>query len=324
MTTKEFNPFLFYSAQLQKLLDEAAEQKNPALWLYTNDARTPLFMLEALTRLHNKTFKEKLFAKWNKRFKKLEDLFGEIDEYIVLEKELKTNKKITKEVIKYFEVNSTNYITKCNQRLNEKDWLNGKLQSFDDKLRKYTVNYNKEYLDELTFSLVDEIDEILDFCLKYNYEFTKIEEQIHELRRKLRWLSIYAQALQGLIQLKKTPRKSKKQINYFTKEIVSSRYNKLPVRHKNVAIIQFDQDSFFALSWLIKELGRLKDTGLKIEQLSHAIYITEELTETEAHTKAISILGHKKTIQKDILVEASAVLKIALSEDKILDKLIIS
>lgn len=50
-------------------------------------------MLEGLTRLHNKAFDEKIFDKWNKRFKKLEDLFGEIDQYLVLEKELKTNKK---------------------------------------------------------------------------------------------------------------------------------------------------------------------------------------------------------------------------------------
>ena len=75
MTTKEFNPFLFYSKQLQVLFKKAAEQKNPALWLYNNDARTVLFMLEALTRIHNKAFDEKIFSKWNKRFKKLEDLF---------------------------------------------------------------------------------------------------------------------------------------------------------------------------------------------------------------------------------------------------------
>lgn len=92
MTSKDFNPFLFYSAQLQELLLKSSKEKNPALWLYKNNARTILFMLEALTRLHNHAFDEKLFEKWNKRFKKLEDLFGEIDQYIVLENELKLNK----------------------------------------------------------------------------------------------------------------------------------------------------------------------------------------------------------------------------------------
>ena len=323
MAIKEFNPFLFYSSQLQTLLVKASKQKNPALWLYTNDARTPLFMLEALTRLHEKSFKEKIFDKWNKRFKKLEDLFGEIDQYVVLEKELKSNKKVSSEAIKYFTVNSNNFINKCNQRLTEKEWLNNKLLIFDEKLGKFSVHYNKEYIDELTFSIIDEIDAILSFCMKCDYQFTKLEEQVHELRRKLRWLSIYAQALQGLIQLKKSTKKSKYQLNYFTKEVLSSPYNKLPSKPKNTAIIEFDNDSFFALSWLIKALGKLKDDGLKIEKLSNAIFISEEITEIQAREKAIALLGLKKTIETDILKEASDIVKTTLSKDKILDRLVI-
>jgi hypothetical protein len=324
MAVKEFNPFLFYSKQLQALLMKASKQKNPALWLYANDARTPLFMLEGLTRLHNKAFDEKIFDKWNKRFKKLEDLFGEIDQYLVLEKELKTNKKVTKEVLKYFAVNANSLINKCNQRLSEKEWLNNKLLSFDEKLSEFNVDYNKEYIEELTFSLIDEVDAILSFCEKCEYQFTKLEEQVHELRRKLRWLSIYAQSLQGLIQLKKSPKKSKYQLNYFTKEVLNSPYNKLPAKPKNTAIVEFDADSFFALSWLIKELGTLKDAGLKSEHLSHAIFILEDLTELQAIEKANVILGNKKTIEADILKQASEILKVALSKDKILDTLVIS
>ncbi len=324
MTVKEFNPFLFYSKQLQALLTEASKQKNPALWLYANDARTPLFMLEGLTRLHNKAFDEKIFDKWNKRFKKLEDLFGEIDQYLVLEKELKTNKKVTKEVLKYFAVNANSLVNKCNQRLSEKEWLNNKLLRFDEKLSEFNVDYNKEYIEELTFSLIDEVDAILSFCEKCEYQFTKLEEQVHELRRKLRWLSIYAQALQGLIQLKKSTKKSKYQLNYFTKEVLNSPYNKLPEKPKNTTIVEFDADSFFALSWLIKELGKLKDDGLKSEHLRHAIFILEDLTELQAIEKANVILGNKKTIEADILKQASEILKVTLSKDKILDTLVIS
>ena len=127
MTSSEFNPFLYYSQQLQVLLTKASKESNPTLWLYHNDVRTILFMLEALTRLHDKAFDEKLFTKWNKRFKKLEDLFGEIDHYLVLESEFKLNKKISKEALKYFSVNAAILVEKCNQRLLEKDWFNNKL-----------------------------------------------------------------------------------------------------------------------------------------------------------------------------------------------------
>ncbi len=324
MAVKEINPFLFYSKQLQTLLTKASKQKNPALWLYTNGARTPFFMLEALTRLHNKAFDEKLFTKWNKRFKKMEDVFGEIDAYMVYEKEFKKNKKIPADALKYLTVNSTELIEKCNQRLLEKDWLNNKLQSFESKLSEFDVAYNQEYIDELQFSIVDEIDAILNFVLKYDYQFTKLEEHIHEVRRKLRWLSIYAQALQGLIQLKKSVKSPKTTINYLTKEVLKSPFNKLPAKPKNAAIIQYDANSFYALSWIINELGRLKDDGLKVHALKNALYISEKLTEEHAREKAIALLGFKKTIEADILKQASEIIKIAISKDKILDKLVIS
>lgn len=324
MPEKKINPFLLYSEQLQTLFTKATKQKDPAMWLYKNGARTPLFMLEALTRIHSKAFDEKLFEKWNSRFKKMEDLFGEMDHYIVLEREFKKNKKVPVEALKYFKVNAGKYAEKCNQRLQEKDWLNNKLDSFESKLTEFSVDYNEEYIDELQFSIVDEIDAILDFGVKYNYEFTKLEEQVHELRRKLRWLSIYAQALQGLIQLKAPVKKQKTHINYFTKEILKSPFNKLPAKPKNAAIIQFDADSFYALSWLIDELGKLKDNGLRVHELKNALYISENITETEANEKAISILGFKKTIEADILKQASDMIKTAISKDKILDKLVIS
>lgn len=323
MATIKFNPFLFYSKQLQTLLTKAAEQKNPALWLSKNNARTPLFMLEALTRIHSKAFDEKLFDKWNKRFKKLEDVFGEIEQYTTLENQLKLNKKVTKELLKYFTVNSNNFLVKCNQRLQEKNWFDDKLKSFDYKLSEFDVEYNQEYLDELKFSIMDEIEAILDFSKKQSYHFTKMEEQIHELRRKLRWLSIYAQALNGLIQLKKSDKKTKFQLHYLTKEVIQLPFNKLAARPKNTAIIEFDHDSLFALSWVINELGKLKDNAIKIQKLSDAVFIAEDVTITEANKKAITILGLKADAQDEILKQASAILETALTKDKILNHLVI-
>ncbi len=321
MAVKEFNPFLYYSAQLEALLGKASKQRNPALWLYNNNARTILFMLEALTRIHNKAFDEKLFAKWNKRFKKLEDTFGEIDQYLSLEKELKENKKVPKEALKYFSVNAINCIEKCNQRLIEKEWFQNKLKSFDYKLSEFDVEYNMEYLSELKYTMFDEIDAIYNFAGKSNFKFTKIEEEVHELRRKLRWLSIYGQALQGLIQLKKSKTKPRFQLNYFTKDILKSPYNNLPPRPKNTAIIEFDTDSFFALSWIINELGVLKDEGLKIQLLTDALFVTHDITIEEASEKAAIVFG--KNVKEEVLKKSSEIMEVFLMKDKVLDKLII-
>jgi hypothetical protein len=324
MTSKEINPFLFYSKQLQSLFTKAASQKDPGMWLYKNNARTPLFMLEALTRLHKSAFDENLFTKWNKRFKKLEDILGEIDKFSAFEKEFKPNKKISSQVVNYFKVNTDKNVKRLNSRLEEKDWLNGKLKKFDSQLDEFTVEYNDEYINELKFSIIDEVDAILAFVSKFDYQFTKLEEQVHEVRRKLRWLSIYAQALQGLIQLKKSTSSKKTTINYRTKEVLNSSFNKLPVKPKGTAIILFDTESFYAISWLIGELGKLKDDGLKIEELKNAICVSEGITDVHAREKAISILGFKKTMETDILKKTSEIITTAISKDKILDKLLIA
>lgn len=327
MANTSFNPFLFYSTKLQDLLGKAAGQKNPAMWLYKNDARTLLFMLEALTRLHSHAFDEKVFDKWNKRFKKLEDLFGEIDDYAALEARFKTNKKIPKEVIKYFTLHKENYLEKCNRRLVSKDWLNGKVLSFDQKIAEFDQPYNEAYAAELRFALEKEVDEILYFTLKANYHFTKIEEEVHELRRKFRWLSIYAQAMRGMIQLRKSSRpgaRKKYQRNYFTREILQSPYNKLPAKPKDVAILELDSDSFFALSWIIHELGELKDRVLNLYQLRDAIYVTDQVNKEEATKKAIAMLGLKATVEADVLKEASELIHTFMTKDKVLDMLIVS
>ena len=324
MGTREFNPFLFYSKQFQELLSEATKQQNPALWLFKHDARTCLFMLEALTRLHKQAYDKKIFVKWNNRFKKLEDLLGEIDKYAALEKELKGNKRISPEVLKYFSVHTNRYVTRFNQRLREKKWLEDKLQKFDKGIKKFDITYDKDHISLLKLAIKNEVNEILDFARKYEYTFTRLEEQVHELRRKIRWLSIYASCLKGLIQLKASSKKHTYHVHYFTKQVLSSPFNRLEPKPKNVTVAQFNKDSFFALSWLINELGILKDKIITLHELKDAIYVAEDVSEEKALAKAISILGLKKSAEKDVLKEASEKIRTVFEKDKILDHLLIA
>ena len=323
MASKQFNPFLFYSMQLQALFVKATKQKNPALWLYENNARTPLFMLEALTRLHDSAFDEAFLTKWLKRFKKLEDDFGLLDYYLDFEKEFKLNKKITKPILNNFTQNAGIVSEKLNSRLKDKDWLSGKLFDFNVKLSEYTLFNDEKHIEELKYLIKIEIKKIKSFALKLNYSFTEIDLEVHEMRRKLRWLSIYAQALNGLVQLKLTPRKIKHTTNYLTKDVMLSPFNKLPTKPKNIAIVEYDSDSFFALSWVISELGTLKDNALRIEALADAIQKVEKIDEQYATEKAIALLGVKKDSKQVILKQASDMIYNFIVKDKILDTLLI-
>lgn len=257
------------------------------------------------------------------RFKKLEDEFGLLDYYVVFEKEFKLNKKITKPVLENFTKNVEVISGRLNSRLNDKDWLSGKLLNFNVKLSQYTLFYDEEHINELRYVIEKEIEKIKSVALKLNYSFTEIELEVHEMRRKLRWLSIYAQALNGLVQSRPTSKKVKYTTNYLTKDIVNSPYNKLPTKPKNTAIMEYDGDSFFALSWVIKELGVLKDNGLRIEALADAIQIVEKIDEQHATEKAISLLGVTKDAKQVILKQASDMIYNFIVKDKILDTLLI-
>lgn len=321
--SNNFNPLLSYSKRLQSILVKASRQKSPALFLYRTDARTLIFMLEALTRLFDKSFEEKIFKKWNKRFKKLEDVLGQIDYFVAFEKEFSSNKKISKKIIRPLNSEVKTLTKKFNSYLLNKKWLVDRLLSFDKKMLEYPLYYDHKFATQIKKNLEGEINKILSFCEKAGFSFTNLEDDVHELRRALRWISIYATALNGLIQLKKSTKKPKYNINYLTKDILNSPFNKLAAKPKGCSILEFDSNSFYALSFLIKELGRLKDKGLRTHALSQAIVTSEKLSPLQAKTKALKILGLEKNSETEILKAASDLMYTALIKDRVLQGLIV-
>ena len=95
--------FDFYLNQLLVLISNASKQKNPALWLYQNNARTPIFMLEGLSKLYLDLHNKKKFTALKEQFKLLEDGLGAIDYYDSFAKEFAKNKKIPVAVTKYLQ-----------------------------------------------------------------------------------------------------------------------------------------------------------------------------------------------------------------------------
>lgn len=95
--------FEYFLNQLQQLLTRAGKQKNPALWLYRNNARTPLFMLEGLAKLYSGLHNKKKFSKIKEQFKLLEDALGSIDYYDAFAKQFAGNKKIPVSITSYLQ-----------------------------------------------------------------------------------------------------------------------------------------------------------------------------------------------------------------------------
>ena len=317
--------FEYHLNQLQELITKSSKQKNPALWLYQNNARTPLFMLEGLAKMFAGIHNKKKFSKIKEHVKLLEDAIGQIDYYDAFAKEFVTNKKIPAVITNYLQAQSREKIQSLNEILHENNWLGddaGRIDKIRKKLGEADWQDEKEEIKSIHEYYITAINKILEFINEKNFQFTNVEKDLHEFRRMIRWLSIYPQALRGCIQLSspKTPT-PKYLVKYLTKAVKTSPYNILPDAAEQKQFLLFDKNRFYALSWLIAELGNLKDSGLKIEVIKEALLQTSKTNEKDALAKAYKLAGPgHKTIQQ--ILDASEKISTLFCKEKNLESLI--
>lgn len=318
--------FEYFLNKLEELLAKSSKQKNPGLWLYQNNARTPLFMLEGLAKLYGGIHNKNKFEKLKVHFKLLEDTIGQIDYYDAFAKEFTANKKMPALITNYLQAQSREKIQSLNEILTEKEWLgdnNIRIKKIRKKLSKADWQDEKDDIKSIQEFYVNAINKILEFINEKDFHFTNVEKDVHEYRRMLRWLSIYPQALQGCIQLGKSNNPAPKFLSkYLTKAITTSPYNVMPDAGELRCFLIFDQTRFYALSWLIAELGNLKDNGLKVEVIKEAILQTSTTNEKDALTKAYKLAGPgQKTIPQ--VLSAAGKLCNAFCKEKNLESLIV-
>jgi hypothetical protein len=316
--------FDFYIDQLQQLLLKASAEKNPALWLYSNNARTPIFMLEGLSKLYACLHNEKRFAKIKEQFKLMEDTLGAIDYYDCFAKEFIKDEKIPAEVANYMQAQAREKTQRLNDILIENKWMGDKpvrIKKICEKLSGADWMQPKEEVKAILNFYLTSIEEIKRFASSTGYHFTELEAQVHALRRKLRWLSIYTTALQGLIQLTDSNIKDEKLSKYLLPEIINSPFNKLPDVADNEYLLLFEKNYFLALSWIIAALGKLKDNGLRIMAIAEALQQTSGIDQNEAMQQACRLLNEEDGAISKILSQASQISR-QFFEEAILDKLI--
>ncbi|MBS1742914.1 MAG: hypothetical protein JST81_07720 [Bacteroidetes bacterium] len=316
--------FEFYLVKLEEQLLLSAKELNPALWLYNNNARTTLFMLEGLSKLYAGVHNRKRFEKLKEHFKLLEDALGAVDYYDSFGKEFSANTTIPVTITEYVQGQSREKIQRLNDILISNKWIGEnavRIKKARKKIEMADWLEPKEELKAIFNFYKSSIAELKEFMLEHAKGFTEIESQVHDIRRKLRWLSIYPQALQGVIQLNSSSIVNGQTQKYLTTEIVNSPFNQMPAPGDNPYFLLLEKNYFLALSWMIAELGKLKDNGLRILVIVEALEQTEKLTKEEATAKALNLLNYDNNMPDKILADASAVCKTFFAENN-LDKLI--
>lgn len=304
--------FTFFLDQLDDLLQKAARQKNPALYLYKQGARTPLFMLEGLAKLYAGVTGKKRFVKMKARFKALEDALGAIDYYDVLSQEFKSVSRIPSTVISYADAQKREKIQYLHEVLHEGGWIGEsakRITKIREKLNESRWMEPAEEAAAVKDFYGEAIYSIKQFLREEGNSFNDIEHDVHELRRQFRWLSIYPQAMRGLIQLGNEAANTPTQAlfkKYHTAAITKSPFNQMPPVGDCSFILLLDKNRFLCLSWMIAELGKIKDQGLREVGLAEALLETGAAAdEADAHQQALKLLGKKQTPVKELLQQAA-------------------
>ena len=316
--------FEFFLSKLEVLVLQSEKEKNPALYLYTNNARTPLFMLEGLAKLYAGIHNKHRFEKLENYFKTPEDALGAIDYYDSFAKEFAGNPMVPAGVTEYLGAEAREKIQRLNDILEENKWIGNhadRIKKIRKKLSGADWKPPKEDVKGIFDFYKVSAGKIKEFMSAHENGFTEIENQVHAMRRKLRWLSIYPQALQGVIQLRDSIVTDEKLSKYLIPEIVNSPFNKMPAAGNNTYFLIFEKNYFLALSWLIAELGKLKDNGLRILATTEALQQSERLDHQEAFEKSCIIFGTDNKALANILANATLICKDFFTE-KNLDKLI--
>lgn len=318
------NAFEFFLDKLEILMRNASADENPGWWLYQNDARTPLFMIEALCRIFEKVLAKRMFSKWRKKFKMLEDFIGQVDHFDAMARESKGSEGEELHAKAYLAEKTLVNTAYLNEILHREGWLGAKskkIEKFRKKLRKVKWLKPKKETEGILNFFEIEIEEIKSFYEKYKYGFTELEDQVHEFRRDLRWLSIYAHALRGQVQLINSGIEHTPMDEFVTEAILTSPYNQLPDATGHEYIILFDRTIFLALSAMLDQLGTIKDEGLRILLQAEAIQQDKQVNSNLSLLAAFQTLGYEADGLQKILLRATNISSIFFKE-ALLDRLL--
>jgi len=128
---------------------------------------------------------------------------------------------------------------------------------------------------------------------------------LHELRRQLRWLPIFAVSLDGLVVTSDKRNPVKEYRALLTSEVAASPYARLPEPIREDKPIKISRSLFLAAIDLISQLGELKDMAEDVEGLEHAL-IGGGVAKTSrsARAQALTLVGRTPEQQLESQVRA--------------------
>lgn len=273
----------------------------PGHRLYKAGGRTALFELQALARLERGTRENgTVFETLLTDIKCLEDSIGDIDYWWAF-LEGGEKKELPPEMIAWAANKHAQACGRFEGWLAAGNWIDHKYLADDSDvtLRARQISevllaqeWPKRKKERKRFAqyLGERLRKVHDNALAL--DMSDLEGGLHELRRKLRWFSIYPRALDGLITLDETAAPPKGWERYMVEAIVKSPFSKLPTAEEGIEPLVIPAPLFYGLSWIIDDLGRVKDAAQKTELVEHGL-VAAKITGKASQWLGTSAIDHQ-------------------------------
>jgi hypothetical protein len=244
--------------------------------LVAKDYRYNTFMIQGLLRIYERVYGRKA-GNLRLEIKTVEDAIGDYKaqaEFYAFALELHLPPK----VIKHMKKKVGRYKNLLTDTLLEYGWI-----SFDADAELYIVEYAKKLagikwhdpeqdLRDVAGSIATEMKKIE----KKEYDMEELQEGIHKLRRKMRWILIYVQSLRGLILLEDS--KNALPINEYRKlethPEFDNQYTRIPENPDVIDPIIIPRSYYLALTKYSDDLDEIKSLGENLHAVTEAFLRT--------------------------------------------------
>lgn len=300
-----------HTDQLDALLKNTRDDPKA---FYAAGGRNHFFRLETLARLAGGLSDKDQFKNDLALFKKAEDLIGQYDFYAAYLTIFSENKKCHQTFVGIYSEHLREKEAALSDLLN---YWTGKeaaqaLAGFYRRCDEISFEDEASFTKQLSRFIIKALRKIVRDYDEGVYNTSDFEAGLHELRRKLRWISLYAQVTGGIVQHKPSDRTASTFEKYQTKEIMSSPFMKLPAHASFSHPVILRTATYAALSWMIATLGRYKDHALSLHLFS------AETTLRNCYEK----LTPEDLSEKQILNKVNELSKMFFEEDRIPEEII--
>lgn len=309
---------LVHAAKLQDLLSNEPDPAKLVDKVMNGDLRRFVFLLEGIGKLYANEYKDAKDV--HASAKLLEDTLGAVSMHranLAYARHIKA----PPDVLAYME-KAEGKARDDLEKLLVDQWMprkkDGQIPALRDLMKGWGDAKWDGYVDDKKFvrnEMVRRLEKIADT----SFDMHNLQGGLHELRRQLRWFPIYAESLNGLVQLDDTKNPVKAYEPLLNVTLATSKYVDLPDDSREAGAIRLSKSLYVALMQLTLDLGGLKDAGEPFEAVALAYLALKKAgTMEEAEQKVTALAGPR--LMNDVHTDADRVYA-EMKKNKLVEKL---